>query len=479
MKTNIKRHSRSVVSVVLAVCLLVSCLTVGIIATNAAYIGGSSKAADNVKANTADVANSADDAVDTENAAVGAKAPDAVGAKVDSDSVGWTAAKCYVHYQFDGGSWTDASMNSSTGIMSITTTKGGVLNFDLVAEDWWYKGKSGNSSINSVTTDSSANYYAWYSNSSDSGNKGDRDYTVTLPSAGTYNFEYVTRTKKGDQENAELQFHFWKTNTSYSISYNSPTNGSFTTKPTTGTQGNTITVVATPNTGYQIASYSVKKTSDSSAVTASRSGNTITFTMPSYNVTVNVTFSQVNYTITKSASNCTITAPATATYGSTVNVTVAPDTNYALKTFTVKQGSTNVSTTSTGTNAYSFTMPAGNVTITANCTTTVGLVSFKFKSATAYVYHPFISVNGGPEVEMTLGSPVDYLDQGTKDSRVKPKSDTGSLRYAWYTANMTGIDTSKPVTVTVRGQDTYMEAVTNLTPAQRDFYDTPLNMIDD
>ena len=37
MKTKIKRHSRSVLSVVLAVCMLVSCMTVGIIATDAAY----------------------------------------------------------------------------------------------------------------------------------------------------------------------------------------------------------------------------------------------------------------------------------------------------------------------------------------------------------------------------------------------------------------------------------------------------------
>ena len=37
MKTKIKRHSRSVLSVVLALCMLVSCMTVGIIATDAAY----------------------------------------------------------------------------------------------------------------------------------------------------------------------------------------------------------------------------------------------------------------------------------------------------------------------------------------------------------------------------------------------------------------------------------------------------------
>ena len=38
MKTKIKRHSRSVISVLLAVCMLVSCMTVGLIATDAAKV---------------------------------------------------------------------------------------------------------------------------------------------------------------------------------------------------------------------------------------------------------------------------------------------------------------------------------------------------------------------------------------------------------------------------------------------------------
>ena len=38
MKTKIKRHSRAVISVILAVCMLVSCMTVGLIATDAAKV---------------------------------------------------------------------------------------------------------------------------------------------------------------------------------------------------------------------------------------------------------------------------------------------------------------------------------------------------------------------------------------------------------------------------------------------------------
>ncbi len=38
MKTKIKRHSRSVISVLLSVCMLISCMTVGLIATDAANV---------------------------------------------------------------------------------------------------------------------------------------------------------------------------------------------------------------------------------------------------------------------------------------------------------------------------------------------------------------------------------------------------------------------------------------------------------
>ena len=97
-----------------------------------------------------------------------------------------------------------------------------------------------------------------------------------------------------------------------------------------------------------------------------------------------------------------------------------------------------------------------------------------------------------------------YLNNGAKSSAVKPKSDTGSLRYAWYKVSLSNIDTTKPVTIQIRGNDTYMEAtgsftigagdslylacdnlmegstlvdVSSLSPQAKDFYDTPLHMV--
>ena len=62
MKTKIKRHSSSALSILLTVCMLISCMTVGLIATDAAKV--------------------------TDSGTVGAKAYSEVGATADDDSVG-------------------------------------------------------------------------------------------------------------------------------------------------------------------------------------------------------------------------------------------------------------------------------------------------------------------------------------------------------------------------------------------------------
>ena len=72
MKTKIKRHSRSVLSVVLALCMLVSCMTVGIIATDAAKVTDGS----------------------------------AVGAQADSEYVGASLEANYTVYFTPSSAWT-------------------------------------------------------------------------------------------------------------------------------------------------------------------------------------------------------------------------------------------------------------------------------------------------------------------------------------------------------------------------------------
>ncbi len=134
----------------------------------------------------------------------------------------------------------------------------------------------------------------------------------------------------------------------YTVTLDTVSHGSITASPMSGIAGTTITLTSTPDTGYQLGSYSV----DGSAIVGS------SFSMPAHNVVVGATFSAIEYTVTVGTSlNGSVTASAqSATYGTTITLTSTPDTGYELDYFTVN-GVAIV--------GNSFTMPAENVTVSA------------------------------------------------------------------------------------------------------------------
>ena len=86
-------------------------------------------------------------------------------------------------------------------------------------------------------------------------------------------------------------------------------------------------------------------------------------TMPAENVTISASLVKIDYSITVDSgiTNGTVTAPATANYNDTVTLVVKPKTTgYFVKN--VKVNNTYIKRVS---GKYSFTMPAGDVTITA------------------------------------------------------------------------------------------------------------------
>lgn len=449
MKTKIKRHSRSVLSVVLAVCMLLSCVAVGIIATNAAYIGGSPKTADNVKANTADVANSADDTADTENAAVGAKAPEAVGANA-GESVGTNinaggSENYCIYFQSKNGSDFDTEYYNAYNV-EITVT---VADLKLDGNNLKFKVKK------------TAGGDVWYGNNNIVNAPGADTVLADNTNNGGYfqnakNYTSIKFKVARDGNNLKM---YWVSgvSTSYTISYGSVSGGSFASnKPTSANSGSSVSVTVQPDPGYQLDTFTVKNDSNNQSVGTSGSGNTRTFTMPSANVTVSATFSQINYTVEAGTlTHCSITllSAATAHYGDTITFNVNPDTNYAIQSvkYTPAGGSAADCTPGTG-NQYSFTMPAANVTISAVCVTTSGTATVYFKSASAWVYHPFIKVGSGEEVEMTVDRELTNSTNAWKS-----KSKTGSLKYYWYRANLTGIDATRATTLSIRLQDTFVD----------------------
>ena len=125
------------------------------------------------------------------------------------------------------------------------------------------------------------------------------------------------------------------------------------------------------DTGYGIKKIIVKDENEndvSSAVHADKTG----FIMPEYNVTVDVAFGMIDYTITKNdTTNGTFTVKkgenvvTTANYGDPVTLTAASDDGYALKDFMVKDSSdTMIELSGTG-DTRTFYMPASNITVSA------------------------------------------------------------------------------------------------------------------
>ncbi len=80
-----------------------------------------------------------------------------------------------------------------------------------------------------------------------------------------------------------------ETPVTYTITVGSFENGTVAASATSAASGTTVTLTATPASGYALSSISVTA-ADSSAVTLSGSGNARTFTMPAQNVTVSASF---------------------------------------------------------------------------------------------------------------------------------------------------------------------------------------------
>lgn len=147
MKSKIKRHSRSVLSVVLALCMLISCMTVGLIATDAAKVTG-----------------------------------EKVGAVADSDSVGATTWK--VHRD-DGMDYNMTSLGSNNYSVDVSISSIGNFVFNVTDGTTWY----GNDTT--ILDSTKLNSSGGYTMSTSKGNM-----TLYVSAAGTFNFLWNSSDKK-------------------------------------------------------------------------------------------------------------------------------------------------------------------------------------------------------------------------------------------------------------------------------------------
>ena len=180
----------------------------------------------------------------------------------------------------------------------------------------------------------------------------------------------------------------------YNVTYNTPSNGNYTIKVASGsassasktaTMGQTITLAATPSTGYHFTGWTITNTDNSTDITnsVSLSGQTenATFTMPAANISIVATFAINTYTVSFAASpagygSVSPTSIVSVNHGSTVSI--------ASNVLTLK--ATNVTATPTSAGAdYTYSFSGWSVsngasiteaqTITANFTRTANQYS--------------------------------------------------------------------------------------------------------
>ena len=154
-------------------------------------------------------------------------------------------------------------------------------------------------------------------------------------------------------------------NCKHLITVNQGANGTISANPSSAKVNATVTLSATPDTGYELDHYTV---TDSSTPPAPVTVNGNTFTMPDSDVTVTATFRKKappKYKVTVNGmQNGTVTASPTETEaGKTVQLQVMPAGNYQLQSITVADGKGN--TTPVDMTNYTFIMPPSNVSVSA------------------------------------------------------------------------------------------------------------------
>ena len=151
---------------------------------------------------------------------------------------------------------------------------------------------------------------------------------------------------------------------SHNITYNNGAGWTYGTQPTSAEEGATVTFEVNPTTGYTV-------TVTSSDVSLSNNGNIYTFTMPTKDVTINVSATEKTHDVTISykCGDQTIQANGTATAVGEITakeITAPEITGYKFTSWTLGNGITNKSANTT-TNPISVTTNAsGTYTLTAN-----------------------------------------------------------------------------------------------------------------
>ena len=213
------------------------------------------------------------------------------------------------------------------------------------------------------------------------GNNGNYeiDYGATVTLGATVSTGYTWSKWSGTYESTTQSYSFTMPNSNVSLTANATIN-KFAVTLNKGTGIASVTGAGTYNYG---ASVTVKATVSEgyswNGWTGTYTASTIeySFTMPNNAVTLTANAKINSYTVTlnKGTGIASVTGAGTYEYGAKVTLGATASTGYTWSKWTGTYEST--------TNAYSFNMPAGNVTLTANATANTYAVKYNGNGATS------------------------------------------------------------------------------------------------
>lgn len=199
--------------------------------------------------------------------------------------------------------------------------------------------------------------------------------------------------------------------------------GTVVADPTYGDEGDQIYLTVTPDGGYMMDTLTI--TCGSTTIDYAMENGQYVFLMPAGDVTVNCTFRSAAYLVNVSSQITHGTVVASPNYGyqgDEIYLYVTPEIGYELSSLTVTKGSTNITLYEADDHFY-FTMPKGNVTVTAT-----------FTQVWDVIYYEDFENNGfDPEGWTYYDANEDgYNWYPIVDSRTKCHSGHGALTSASY-----------------------------------------------
>lgn len=221
-------------------------------------------------------------------------------------------------------------------------------------------------------------------------------YEVTSAKIGTTNITLTqngniyTGTCKMPKSNATISATFATTgNPEYSTTVNQ-TGGTVSTI-TNCVSGTPVTFTVTPPSTYEVDTVTGTYGSGSTLEITDNNDGTYSYTMPAGNVTINITYkatASTQFTTTVNQTGGTVSTINPCVSGTNVSFTVTPPTNCAIASVTGTYGSGSpVTITNNGSGSYSYTMPAGDVTLNITYNYTVYFVNTNsWTSVKAYAF---------------------------------------------------------------------------------------------